>query len=203
MTDKADKAAAAKVEDKQDAAYEKYEREQADHEKKHPGEIDEPAYAKYEAAYDKAEVAKPLGATSTDGTDRAEQQKKYDAAHAEAVKLSAVAAEAHAKAEKKVKTPEQVAAEEADKKADDAHAKAAALHPDANPPAGAPAGNIGGRPVKLNVPGHPAYADGIPTDDESQTVSLFHTSEDGTSRVYTRVHPDMVGDYLRGGWSRA
>jgi len=127
MTDKADKAAAAKVEDKQDAAYEKYEAEQADHEKKHPGEIDEPAYAKYEAAYDKAEAGK------------------------------AVPAEAHKLHEKN---------------------------------------------VKHNVPRSPAYAPGIPTDDESQTVSLFHMSEDGTERVYTRVHPEMVGNFMRAGWSR-
>jgi hypothetical protein len=128
MTDKADKAADAKVEAKQDAAYKKYESEQATHEKKHPGEIDEPAYAKYEAAYDKAEAA-PVGMMST---DRAEQQKKYEAALAEARKLSAEAAAAHVRAEHKAKTPEQIAAEEASKKADDAHAKAQSLHPDAH-----------------------------------------------------------------------
>jgi hypothetical protein len=194
MTDKTDKAAAAKVEDKQDAAYKKYETEQATHEKTHPGEIDEPAYAKYEAAYDKAE-GKPVGMMSA---DRTEVQKKYDAAHAEAVKLSQAAAEAHEKADKKVKTPEQVAAEEADKKADDARAKAAELHPDKHAPA-TPA-----KPVKRgNDPVDPAYAPGIPTHDEAQTVRLVRTSPDSPMPVYTMVHPEMVGDYLRAGWSRA
>jgi hypothetical protein len=129
MSEKKETAAEAKVEAKQDAAYAKYEKEQATHEKTHPGEIDEPAYAKYEAAYDKAEGARPMGMMSA---DRAEQQKKYDAALTEARNLSAAALEAHAKAEHKAKTPEQIAAEEADKKADDAHAKAQSLHPDAH-----------------------------------------------------------------------
>ena len=117
---KEDKAAESTVEAEQDAAYKTYEVEQADHEKKHPGEIDEPAYAKYEEAYDKAE-AKPVSA---------------------------------------------------------------------------------GR-VKLNVPSSPVHAPGVPTHDEAQTIKLFHISEDGTSTVHTRVHPEMVGDYLRAGWSRA
>jgi hypothetical protein len=196
MTDKTDKAAAAaaaKVEDKQDAAYEKYEGEQATYEKKHPGEINEPAYAKYEAAYDKAEGAGVAG-----DPGRAEAQKKYDAALAEVHKLSEAAAVAHAKADKKEKTSEQLAAEEADKKADDARAKAADLHPDKHAPA-TPA-----KPVKRgNDPANPAYAPGVPTHDEAQTVRLSHVSADHPEPVFTMVHPDMVGDYLRAGWSRA
>jgi hypothetical protein len=191
MTDK-------KVEDKQDAAYGKYEKEQATYERKHPGEINEPAYAKYESAYDKAE-GKPAGMMSA---DRTEQQKKYDAAYTDAMKLSGDAAEAHAKADQSKKTKEQVAAEEADRKASDAHAKAAALHPDAILPDNIPAATAGVMgAVRLNVPGRPGYAAGVPTDDESQTVNLYHISEDGKGKVYTRVHPEMVGDYLRAGWS--
>ena len=189
MTDKTDKA----VEAKQEAAYKKYEAEQADHEKKHPGEIDEPAYAKYEKAYDKA-GGKAMS------TDRTDAQKKYDAALADAAKLSAAAVEAHAKADQKAKAPDQAAAEEADKKADDARAKAAALHPDTVAPVMfVPPEN---RFMKRgNHPVNPVYAPGIPTHDEAQTVRLSHMSSDSPSPVFVMVHPDMVGDYLRAGWS--
>jgi hypothetical protein len=220
MTDKTDKAAAAKVEDKQDAAYKKYEADQAVHEKTHPGEIDEPAYAKYEKDYDKAEAgkagAKPVGMMSA---DRTEQQKKYDVAHAEAVKLAADAVEAHEKANQKHKSPEQLAAEEADKKADDARAKAAALHPDVTsvgnttvadanvllPHGHDPNMSAGDHYAQKrgNDPSNPKYADGIPTHDEAQTVRLSRTSRDNPTPVYAMVHPDMVGDYLRAGWGRA
>jgi hypothetical protein len=131
-----------------------------------------------------------------------EAQKKYETAYAEAMKLSQDAIDAHAKAEQKSKTPEQLAAEEADRKAADAHAKAAALHPDRNPPTDTRAGNTNSSGVKLNVPSSPAYAPGVPTNDEAQTVSLSHMGEDGTERVYTRVHPEMVGDFMRAGWQR-
>ena len=50
---------------------------------------------------------------------------------------------------------------------------------------------------------NPAHAPGIPTDDEAQTVKLSHVSADHPSPVYIMVHPEMVGDYLRAGWSRA
>jgi hypothetical protein len=45
---------AAKQNKADEASYKEYEVEQADHEKKHPGEIDEPAYKKYEDKYDAA-----------------------------------------------------------------------------------------------------------------------------------------------------
>ena len=146
--------------------------------------------------------ADPNKAQADADTKKTDAQKKYDAAYIEATKLSQDAIEAHAKADQKAKTPEQIAAEEADKKAAEAHAKAAALHPDRNAPADTPAGNTNPSGVKLNVPSNPAYAPGIPTNDEAQTVSLYHMSEDGTERVHTRVHPDMVGDFMRAGWRR-
>jgi colicin import membrane protein len=138
-----------------------------------------------------------------DYPERAKAKKEYEAAQVEARKLQQEAIEAHAKAEQKAKTPEQVAAEDADKKAGDALAKAAALHPDANPPADAPAGHRSPGGIKLNIPASPAYAPGIPTNDEAQTVNLYHMTEDGTERAHTRVHPDMVGDFMRAGWRRA
>jgi hypothetical protein len=63
---KEDKAEAKQeaAQDKADEAYKTYEKEQADHEKKHPGEIDEAAYKKYETAYNKVPEdadSKPVG----------------------------------------------------------------------------------------------------------------------------------------------
>jgi hypothetical protein len=120
MTDKTDKATEAK----QEAAYKKYEAEQATHEKKHPGEIDEPAYAKYEAAYDKAE-----GSSKT-GDKHAAAKAKYDAALAHAAQLTQAAMEARHKVDSP-KTPEMLAWEEAHKKADDARAHAEQLRKEA------------------------------------------------------------------------
>jgi hypothetical protein len=62
-TKKADAAEAkqAKAIDKSDAAFKTYEKEQAKHEKTHPGEIDEPAYATYGKVYDKIPEDRPAG----------------------------------------------------------------------------------------------------------------------------------------------
>lgn len=156
--------------------------------------------ARAKAAADEQKASSAEADKAKADADRAKQKKEYDVAAAEASKLTQEAIEAHAKADQKAKTPEQIAAEEADQKAAVARAKAAALHPDANPIVVDVTVPV--QRVKLNVPGHPAYAPNIPTDDESKTVTLFHISEDGMSRVHTRVHPDMVGDYMRGGWQR-
>src|SRR5258708_31385095 len=102
---------------------------------------------------DKEALAAEAKAHKAAEAEKSEAQAKYDAAHAEAMKASQQAAEAHAKAEKKEKTPDQIAAEEADKKADDARAKAAELHPDKHAPASAVP------PIKRgNDPINPAFA---------------------------------------------
>jgi hypothetical protein len=69
-----DQTKAEAAQDKKDeAAYKKYEAEQADHEKKHPGEIDEAAYAKYEKGYDKAHGAPKMSAAEDSAMASAEK----------------------------------------------------------------------------------------------------------------------------------
>lgn len=53
-----------------------------------------------------------------------------------------------------------------------------------------------------NDPANPKYARGVPLHDEGQTVKLSRVTPDSPVPVYTWVHPDMVGDYLRAGWGR-
>lgn len=136
----------------------------------------------------------------------------------EAARLQAKANEAHLEIDEAHKSPEQRKAEELDAKADDARARAAELRPeggadgdtsvaDAKVLVGLgtdpdmPAGDYNA--VKRgNDPSNPAYAPGISTKEEHQTVKLSRVTRDSKEPIYTWVHPDMVGDYLRAGWGR-
>jgi len=147
--------------------------------------------------------------------ERTEAEKAND----EALRLRQQAVQAHEKADEPEKTPEQRKAEELDAKADDARARAHALRPEGGAdgdttvadahvlvPAGldpeTPAGAYDA--VKRgNDPSNPKYAPGVSMADEHQTVKLERVSRDSKEPVYTWVHPDMVGDYIRAGWGRS
>jgi hypothetical protein len=146
--------------------------------------------------------------------ERTEAEKAND----EALALQAKATEAQQKANEPEKTPEQKKADELAAKADDAKAEAAELSneggvdgdtsvadakivlPVGTDP-GMPAGDY--RAVKRgNDPANPEYAPGVSTHDDDQTVKLSRVTADSKEPVYTWVHPDMVGNYLRAGWGR-
>lgn len=148
-------------------------------------------------------------------TDRTEAEKAND----EALALQAKATEAQAKADAPEKSPEQRKADDLAAKADDAKAKAAELNNTAGAdgdttvadakvlvPLGTdpelPVGDY--RAVKRgNDPANPAYAPGVSTHPDDQTVRLVRVTADSPEPIYTWVHPDMVGNYLRAGWGRA
>lgn len=150
--------------------------------------------------------------------DEKDQTANADKAQNEADKLRMQAEEARVKMEESKKTPEQRKTEELAAKADDARAKAENLRREGGAdgdtsvadahvlvPMGTdpemPAGDY--RAVKRgNDPSNPKYAPGVSTADEEQTVKLSRVSRDSKEPVYTWVHPDMVGDYLRAGWGR-
>ncbi|MDB5620523.1 hypothetical protein [Tardiphaga sp.] len=147
-------------------------------------------------------------------TEKTEAEKAQD----EATRLAAEAAEAQAKANEPEKTPEQIEADRLTAEADDAKAKAAELKPEGGDdgdtsvaeakivlPVGTdpdmPAGDY--RAVKRgNDPANPEYAAGVSTHEDDQTVKLSRVTADSKEPIYTWVHPDMVGNYLRAGWGR-
>ena len=98
MAEKKDDKAGAAVEAKQDAAYGKYEKDQATFEKKHPGEIDEAAYKKYEQDYDKAEAHGNAGAAHQAKAQKASLLTDAERAQAKREAELENAAEAAAKA---------------------------------------------------------------------------------------------------------
>lgn len=144
--------------------------------------------------------------------NRTEAEKAND----EALALQAKAIEAQQKANEPEKTADQKKADALAAKADDARAKAAelggrsgstidttvadakvALHIGADP--AMPAGSYDA--VKRgNDPSNPKYAPGISMEPEDQTVRLSRVTKDSVEPIYTWVHPDMVGDYVRAGW---
>lgn len=156
--------------------------------------------------------------------DKADAQKapaKTDAQKAqdEALALQAKATEAHQKADAPKKTPEQVKADELSVKADDARAKAAEMSNTAGSDGDSTAEEakvvlpVGGDPempagdhwaVKRgNDPSNPEYPPKISQDPEHQTVKLSRVTADSKEPIYTWVHPDMVGNYVRAGWGMA
>lgn len=138
-------------------------------------------------------------------------------------KAARLAAEAEAAKEKAAdhRTADEKRADELVKKADDARAAAAAQaskdegttetvgdtaaldagnNLPANQPDDTPAGAV--RSSKRgNDPANPEYASGISQDPKDQTVKLTRTTPDSPEPVVTWVHPDMVGNYIRAGWS--
>lgn len=137
-------------------------------------------------------------------------------AEADARSAEIKAQEAQAKADEAGKSPEQKAADKAKAAADDARAEAAAVHAAPEPeavtvdeakvhapvPGDLSAGHH--RAQKFgNDPANPAPANGDHADPDLQTVKLTRTSPDADAPVTTMVHPEMVGDYLRAGWSKA
>jgi hypothetical protein len=147
-----------------------------------------------------------------------EQRTEAEKANDEALALQAKATEAQQKADEPEKTPEQKKADDAAAKADDAKAKAAELSNDGGAdgdtsvadakvlmPPGTdpemPAGDY--RAVKRgNDPSNPEYPPHISQDEKDQTVKLSRITRDSPEPIYTWVHPDMVGNYLRAGWGR-
>lgn len=137
----------------------------------------------------------------------------------EAILAQQKATEAQQKADAPKLTPDQQKAADAQQKADDAKARAAAAGSfggadgdtsiaEAHVVAGSgadpemPAGAY--EAVKRgNDPSNPKYAPGVSTAPEDQTVKMERVTRDSPEPVYTWVHPDMVGDYVRAGWGRA
>jgi hypothetical protein len=147
-------------------------------------------------------------------TDMTEAEQAQD----EATRLAAEAAEAQAKANEPKKNEEQIEADKLTAEADDAKAKADELTPEGGAdgdtsvaeakivmPVGTdpemPAGDY--RAVKRgNDPANPEYLPGVSQDEKDQTVKLSRVTRDSAEPIYTWVHPDMVGNYLRAGWGR-
>jgi hypothetical protein len=152
----------------------------------------------------------------------ADPRADADEAEARAREAQQRAHEADAKAREANKTDEQRAADKAWQDADDAraHAAQAGREQRMNPEdGGTPL--INARVVAPNTPhdedsGHhwaqkfgndpanPAPATGEHVDPDKMTVRLERITPDHPGApVVTYVHPEMVGDYLRAGWSRA
>jgi hypothetical protein len=53
-----------------------------------------------------------------------------------------------------------------------------------------------------NAPEEPALATGLDPSPTFQTVQLMRVDVDGSVTTIT-VRPEMVGDYLRAGWSKS
>ena len=54
-----------------------------------------------------------------------------------------------------------------------------------------------------NAPANPKPLPGLDPSDEARTVQLQMAISDPPGVRYTMVHPAMVGDYKRAGWSEA
>lgn len=142
-----------------------------------------------------------------------------DKAKVDAQAAQAKALDAQAKADEARKSDEQKAADKAKAEADRARSKAAeaetALVP-ADPMSAAEAKIVSPHLTEgmgagdhlaqqfSNQPANPHIAKAEHADLELCTVKLTMTKADGLGTpVVTMVHPEMVGDYLRAGWSRA
>jgi hypothetical protein len=124
---------------------------------------------------------------------------------------------AQAKADDAQKSPEQRRADTARAKADKADAKAAEAEMPTDPrdPMSAVEAKVESPHVDEdmsagdhfaqkfgNDPANPKPADGDHMDPDKCTVKLTRVTPDLSTPAVTMVHPDMVGDYLRAGWSR-
>lgn len=142
-----------------------------------------------------------------------------DKAKADAQAAQVKAIDAQAKADDAKKSDEQRAADKARVDADKARAKAAEADASLVPtePMTAVEAKIVSPHVTddmgagdhlaqkfSNQPANPQIAKAEHADPALCTVKLTMTKADGLGApVITMVHPDMVGDYLRAGWSRA
>lgn len=141
-----------------------------------------------------------------------EANKKASLAHQEAE-------EARRNAEHSKLTPEQKKVRDADQEADDARAQAAQATREAEQHDAvatmADANTMGfGRHPDLsaghhlaqkfgNDPANPRPKAGLPEVTDNGMVRLQRTTPDKSTPVYTMVHPEMVGDYLRAGWNKS
>lgn len=141
-----------------------------------------------------------------------------DKAKADAQAAQAKALDAQAKADDAKKSDEQKAADKARADADrarrDAALKEASLTP-SEPMTAVEAKIISPHLTEemgagdhlaqkfSNQPANPQIAKGEHADPDLATVKLTMVKSDGLgSPVITMVHPEMVGDYLRAGWSK-
>lgn len=170
-----------------------------------------------------AEHAKTVAADAAEEKKRAVELEKHqlevEKARAEHAKLAAKAAEDRAAAEHGKLTPEQVKANESHQKADDAAAKVAESERSAATFAarehtieGANVLGYGKHPdlpashhlaQKFgNDPANPRPKAGMPEVTDNGMVRLQRTTPDNSTPVYATCHPDLLGDYMRAGWSR-
>lgn len=175
------------------------------------------------AVADKSPARDPAQAPKADsGTKSSAGSSDPQKAADEAAMARQKAVEAQAKAADANKSDEQRAADKAVQEADDANARAAqavrdarrgdsdkattvaeagvvAPHVELDTPATHP------RAVKLgNDPSNPMPANGEHSDPELMDVRIERVTPDKPGEVITGyVHPDMVGDYVRAGWSVA
>jgi hypothetical protein len=139
-------------------------------------------------------------------------------AMAKANEANARAAEARAKAANAGRSPEELAADKAEREADDARAAAAETAQRARGPVKATtvaeAKNAAAPLVGANMsagehaaqkfgndPENPKPAPGL--NPNAGTVRMSRKTPDHPDLVYADVHPEMVGDYMRAGWNKA
>lgn len=152
--------------------------------------------------------------------DQERARKDLTKAEAEVSKARVAAEEARFAVEDEERTPAQRKAREAQNKVSDAEARAEearrAVHgsgaghtlADAKAIAaplrgpGRSAGDHMGQKFG-NDPENPKPARGDHADPEKATEKLERVTPDSASPIVTWVHPDMVGDYLRAGWTRS
>jgi len=160
-------------------------------------------------------------AQDTSARDEASKKARDDAgkARADLGKLDQEATEARRKADAETdparKAEAEKAAREAWQKADDARAKSAeadrnqrgAVEETSVADARTVAPVSGDTPAGAhhaqkfgNDPANPKHDARLPASGD--TVRLSRKTPDHPELVYTDVHPDMVGDYLRAGWNR-
>jgi hypothetical protein len=147
----------------------------------------------------------------------ADKQTNIDKAEAAAHKADVAAVDTRAKVEADARSPEQKRIDDAAQKADDERAKAEQARAEAvgsiepmtaeqakahipapllSMPASAHLAQKFG-----NDPANPQLAPGL-NPDEGATVRLTRITPDvQDGPVVIMVHPEMVGDYLRAGWS--
>ena len=146
-------------------------------------------------------------------------QKKVDAALADAHAADMAVIAAQAKVDEANKSPEQKALDKAMADASSKRAKAMELAAASKPagpmsveaakvmapvPGDMPAGDHKAQKFG-NDPANPAPGPTVPVGagSELMTVKLSRKSPDHPELIETMVHPDMVGDYLRAGWNLA
>ncbi len=137
-------------------------------------------------------------------------------AKADAMAAQTKAVEMQNRANDSTKTKEQLSADKAKADADNANAKLAQVTAEETAPAGVSTAEEAKimAPIPGDMPADehmaqkfgndPANPQPLPgtTDGDGKTVDLYRITPDSPDRVTIRVHPDMVGNYLRAGWSR-